>query len=125
MNLHPLRADLAVMNILGEHQIAASESMTQTAMTLSWRRYGLREHDLPKALLRLQALGMVRLERERGQRVVVLTEAGASWLHSSKGLSARLLLIPRFIGKLLSGWRAPSRYAPLRRRHTDGPPPEP
>jgi hypothetical protein len=97
MNLFPLRAELAVMNILSEHRVHASDRMALSTITTSWRRYGLRERDLPHAISRLRTLGLIELHRQRGQRQVVLTDAGATWLRSPRSLLTRLLLVPRYL----------------------------
>jgi hypothetical protein len=122
MTLFPLRAELAVMNILGEHRLRAGEEIGMSALTTSWRRYGLRERDLPHAISRLQSLGLIKLHRIRGQRDVGLTDAGAAWLRSPRGMITRLLLLPRFLRVQVSQFLAlPESSDHASRRATDHP----
>ncbi len=126
MNFHSLRAELAVMSILNEHRIAPTAALPLTLISSAWRRYGLRAHDLPRAVGRLETLGMIRRDRKDGHHRVVLTDAGAEWLVSLRGSSSMLLLIPRYLrhlaGQLLGHRQNPANCP--RRRGTDGPPPE-
>lgn len=116
MNLHPLLAELAVMNILGEHRLRASESLAQTVVVTSWRRYGMREHDLVRAIERLQALGMVESRRKGGRRDLVLSQTGSDWLNSLRGICARTLLLPRLVRNLFKQVRPGSTQTARRRK---------
>lgn len=118
MNLFPLRAELAVMNILGEHRIGVSDAMPLSTLTTSWRRYGLRERDLPHAMSRLRTLGLIELHGRRGQRSVVLTQGGADWLRSPRSLVARLLLLPRYLRAQVSQFLSPSQVPDQAARRT-------
>jgi hypothetical protein len=119
MNLYPLRAELAVMNILGEHRLGAQDSIAQAVVAASWRRYGLREHDLTRALMRLQALGMITAEHKRRRRYIVLSLTGWHWLHSARGTLVRALLLPRLVRSLFKSAASPSANAAMRRRRSD------
>lgn len=97
MKLFALRAELAVMNILSEHRLQPSEGLPYFTLAASWRRYGLRERDLPNAVSRLKDLDLIELHRKRGQRTIVLTAGGATWLRSPRSRVSRLLLLPRYV----------------------------
>lgn len=122
MKLFALRAELAVMNILSEHRIRASELLGVPTLSASWRRYGLRERDLPHAISRLRALGLIEQHRKRGQRCVMLTDDGAAWLRSPRSVISRLLLLPRYLRAQMSQFLSLAEAAdePVRRA-TDHP----
>lgn len=107
MNLFALRAELAVMNILSEHRLRENEELPFVALNASWRRYGLRERDLPYAMSRLKEMRLIELHRNRGQRSVMLTAVGATWLRSLRSRVSRLLLLPRYLRAQVSLFLAP------------------
>lgn len=119
VNLYLLRAELAVMNILSEHRLCARDSIAQAVVASSWGRYGLREHDLMRALVRLQALGLITAEHRRRRRHIVLSATGWHWLHSTKGTLVRALLLPRLVRSLFKSAAPPSANAAMRRRRSD------
>lgn len=122
MNLFALRAELAVMNILSEHRLRENEELPFVALNASWRRYGLRERDLPRALSRLKEMRLIELRRNRAKRGVMLTPTGAEWLRSMRGRVTRLLLLPRYLRAQVAQFLAPG--APddhPDRRNTDHP----
>lgn len=107
MRLFALRAELAVMNILSEHRLRENEELPFVALNASWRRYGLRERDLPHALSRLKEMRLIELHRNRGQRSVMLTSVGTEWLRSMRGRVTRLLLLPRYLRAQVAQFVAP------------------
>ena len=122
MKLFPLRAELAVMNILSEHRLQPGDVLRFFTLTDSWRRYGLRERDLPQAISRLELLGLIEVQRKRGQRTVLLTQAGATWLRSPRGIVTRLLLLPRYVRVQLSQFLSLTEHPVAgSRRATDQP----
>ena len=117
MKLIALRAELAVMNILAEHRVRENEDLPFFTLAASWRRYGLRERDLPHAISRLRTLQLIELHRKRGQRSIMLTRNGMIWLRSPRSLVSRLLLVPRYLRAQISHFLAPTppEDAPVRR----------
>lgn len=102
VNLYPLRAELAVMDIFSDGRTAPRDALPMDAVSGLWRRYGLRDHDLPRAMERLLELGLIEVKPMRGHQAVVLTDRGTQWLRSAVGRLSRLLLIPRYLRKRMS-----------------------
>lgn len=125
MDLFALRAELAVMNILGEHRLRENEELPLPVLNASWRRYGLRERDLAHAMSRLKELRLIKLHGRGVQRSVMLTSGGATWLRSLRGRMTRLLLLPRYVRAQVTQYLATDAPDATRvRRATDPPRPE-
>jgi hypothetical protein len=127
MNRSALRAELAVMSILRDRKAREQGFIDIQRVRSAWSHYGLRRTDLPLAIDRLEALGLVIVDQDRGRNNLALTDHGRRWNGSVFRWAEWLHLLPRLLKRRLqlradsnSGSRHPARRATDVRRDPSG-----
>ena len=95
--IYQIRADLAVIGILRRLRDRGPGLASLQQLQQEWPRYGLRRSDLDRAVVRLESLGFVTVERLKGFQWLGLTRRGDRWAHSLRIWLERLYLLPRRI----------------------------
>jgi hypothetical protein len=89
-----LRAELAVMRLFRHLGVPAEVFLSIEEIAAHWRRYGVRATDLPGAIDRLVARGLL-VRRQDDRHQVACTVAGANWFDEQPGWLEYHLLVPR------------------------------
>jgi hypothetical protein len=119
MKIGTFSATLAATSILRGEQLAPLGRVGFVDLQSHWGRYALRRGDFDASLRRLEARGVIEMEKIRGKPYVVLTRSGHHAIHSLRGFLGSLLTWPRRIQQAIQHFRRASSGAHLRRRSTD------
>jgi hypothetical protein len=99
LNIYQVRADIAVVGILRRQRCAGQGLASLAQLREEWPRYGLRQSDLYRSVVRLESLGLVSVERLKGLQWLALTRRGDRWAMSMRTWLHRLQMLPARIAR--------------------------
>jgi hypothetical protein len=119
LSIYQVRADIAVVGILRRQRCAGQGLASMAQLREEWPRYGLRQSDLYRSVVRLESLGFVSVERMKGLQWLGLTRRGDRWAMSLRTWLHRLQMLPGVIHRWIRRTGTAEGHEGPRRRLQD------